>query len=124
MRGLAYHYEMFNLQALTLIGYGAARLGVTFGSYTFMNYKRPDINIGIYEVVAELYYKYQNKLFYSDDNTFDYSDLAHNFMLLSKFSELSALNLATKADAIYVSYMSNNATSLLSDHTKALNLFD
>ena len=89
-----------------------------------MNYKRPDINVGIYEVVAELYYKYQNKLFYSDDNTFDYSDLAHNFMLLSKFSELSALNLATKADAIYVSYMSNNATSLLSDHTKALNLFD
>ena len=124
MRGLAYHYEMFNLKALTLIGYSAARLGVTFGSYTFMNYKRPDISVGIYEVIAKLYYKYQNNLFYSDDSTFDYTDLAHNFMLLSKFSELSALSLATKADSIYVSYMSNNATSLLSDPTKALNLYE
>ena len=124
MRGLAYHYEMFNMEALTLIGYAASRLGVTFGSSTFMNYKRPDINVGIYEVVAELYYKYQNNLFYSDDNTFDYSDLAHNFLLLSKFSELSALNLATKGDAIYISYMSNNATSLRSDPTTAINLYN
>lgn len=115
---------MFNMKALTLIGYSAARLGVTFGSYTFMNYKRPDIGVSFYDVIAKLYYKYQNNLFYSVDNTFDYTDLAHNFMLLSKFSELSALSLATKADSIYVSYMSNNATSLLSDHTKALNLYE
>lgn len=115
---------MFNMKALTLIGYSAARLGVTFGSYTFMNYKRPDISVSIYDVIAKLYYKYQNNLFYSDDYTFDYSDLAHNFMLLSKFTELSALSLATKADSIYVTYMSNNATSLLSDPTKSLNLYE
>ena len=124
VRGLAYHYEMFNIEALSLIAYSAARLGVTLGSSTFLSYVRPDINVGMYQVVAELYYKYQNKLFYSDDNTFDYSDLAHNFMLLSKFSELSSLNLATKANAIYVSYMSNNATSLQSDPTSAINLYN
>lgn len=123
-RGLSYHYEMFGLQALLYVGYGAKYMGVTLGSSgsSFFSYKMPETSIGMIEVVKYLKYKYDNNMFVSY-SSMDFSDLAHNFWHLSHLSEFSDMDLFNKGDSVYIAYKNGNTTSVQSDSVRAINLW-
>lgn len=123
VRGLSYDYEMFNMNALTNIGYCAQKLGVTFngGTKSFVSFKISTFNVGIYEAAQLLYTKYTTNGFVSYGTSNDYSKLARVFYRLSKFTDLSALGLFTKGDFVYTD-SKQNSTIINSDAVRALNI--
>lgn len=84
------------MNAYENIGYACRKLNCSLAGKSWFTYKL-STGAGIPEAINYLWYQYQNNLFTSTDDI-DITELARVYYRLSKFSELSSLNLFTKAD--------------------------